>query len=418
MKKIIILTERLPYPPTSGTKNLLYNYCKILHFDLEFQVVNISFLEQDDDILLKPEFIEKTYTLPNPSSKAKLYSLICKTIIEKKYPLQVSLFWDSKIKTQIFDILEIEKPDYVIADFVRTTEYLKDYQGFKVADLQDLLSLRYKRQLLVDLTTINPYGSYLYRMPRIIQRLLQIKGLKKLVMSNEIRLLEKFEKDVGEHYDRVMFVAKHEGQLFNQMLGKKKALIVPLGVDFDYFSEHFDIVKDKHSIAFMGSLSVAHNENGITNFVKNIFPLVLKEDPDAKIYIIGGGATNQVKALATSNVIVVGKVNDVRIAVQKCMIFICPLVFGSGIKTKNLEAMAMGMPVVTTDIGAENIGAMNGEDWIEVKDNIDFAYNIVKLLNDSVLCEIMGKNAQDFVRKNFSWETAKNQFKTIFSENL
>ena len=51
MKKIVLLSERLPYPPTSGTKNLLYNYCKILHEKLNLEVINISFLEQDEIFL-------------------------------------------------------------------------------------------------------------------------------------------------------------------------------------------------------------------------------------------------------------------------------------------------------------------------------------------------------------------------------
>ena len=77
MKKIILLSERLPYPPTSGTKNLLYNYCKILHEKLNLEVINISFLEQDENISAQPDFISRVYTLPNPSGKTKLKNMIC-----------------------------------------------------------------------------------------------------------------------------------------------------------------------------------------------------------------------------------------------------------------------------------------------------------------------------------------------------
>ena len=172
MKKIVLLSERLPYPPTSGTKNLLYNYCKILHEKLNLEVINISFLEQDENISAKPDFISRVYTMPNPSGKTKLKNIILKTFIRREYPLQVSLFWDPAIKEKIDDIIHDERPDYVIADFIRTTEYLKDYTGSKIADLQDLLSLRYERQLKVDLRTINPYGAYLFRLPKFAQTVL------------------------------------------------------------------------------------------------------------------------------------------------------------------------------------------------------------------------------------------------------
>ena len=193
MSKIVLLSERLPYPPTSGTKNLLYNYCKILHESLGMEVVNISFLEQDEDNSKMPDFIARTYELPNPSGIAKLKNIVLKTFIKRQYPLQVSLFWDTEIKKRIEAIIKEEKPDYVISDFIRTTEYLKDYEGFKIADLQDLLSLRYERQLKVDLNTINPYGAYLFRLPKILQKILQFSFVKRYVMRTEISLLKDFE---------------------------------------------------------------------------------------------------------------------------------------------------------------------------------------------------------------------------------
>ena len=83
MKKIVLLSERLPYPPTSGTKNLLYNYCKILHEKLNLEVINISFLEQDENISAKPDFISRVYTMPNPSGKTKLKNKKTGWYIEK-----------------------------------------------------------------------------------------------------------------------------------------------------------------------------------------------------------------------------------------------------------------------------------------------------------------------------------------------
>jgi len=414
MSKIVILSERLPYPPTSGTKNLLYNYCKILHENLELEVVNISFLDQDDDISLKPDFIAKTYPLRSPSGKVKLKNLIFKTMIKREYPMQVSLFWDESIKDDIYKILEKEKPDFVIADFVRTTEYLKDYPGFKIADLQDLLSLRYKRQLKLNLATFNPYGAYLFRFSKFIQNFLQMETLKRFVLKNEIKLLEKYEKNVGEHYDRVMFVAQNEGELFDQMLRDNKSLVASIGVDVDYFSENLNIEKEENSIAFFGALSVAHNENGIIHFIRDVFPIVRQKVPDAKLYIIGGGVTEQINRAVVEGVVITGRVDDIRSSVERCKVFVCPLLFGSGIKTKNLEAMAMGMPVVTTRIGAENIPATAGKDWLVEDDNQSFADAVVSILQNKELRNALSINGQQYVKENFSWKNAEYKFREVF----
>lgn len=413
MKKIVWLSERLPFPPTSGTKNLLFNYCKILHDDFGIEVVNISFLEKDEDIHQKPDFISKTYELPTPSGLTKLKNIVLKTFIKKEYPLQVSLFWDPKIKKEIDRIIKLESPDCVIADFIRTTEYLKDFKGVKIADLQDLLSLRYERQLKVDLKSINPYGAYLFRFPKIVQYMLQLKIIKRYVMETEIKLLKGFEKKVGDFYDRVMFVAGREGELFDEMVGQKKSLIVPLGVDYDYFSESIKLDKKNNTIAFMGALSVAHNEFGITHFIEKCMPKILKLNPDVKLYVIGGGASDALMQYAGKNVIFTGRVPDVRVAIGECDIFICPLQFGSGIKTKNLEAMAMGVPLVTTLIGAENIDAIDGKDWLLAKNDQDFCDKVLLLLNDKDLRNHLSKNGQSFIKEHFTWDLARKAFREI-----
>lgn len=67
------------------------------------------------------------------------------------------------------------------------------------------------------------------------------------------------------------------------------------------------------------------------------------------------------------------------------------MTFGSGIKTKNLEAMAMGLPIVTTGIGAENINAVNGKDWIVADDNSEFADWVTDLLTDEANRYLIGK---------------------------
>mgnify|MGYP002240203480 CR=1 FL=1 len=80
--------------------------------------------------------------------------------------------------------------------------------------------------------------------------------------------------------------------------------------------------------------------------------------------VVGGGASENLLKLQSEHVTFTGRVEDVRDYLEECSVFVCPMTFGSGIKTKNLEAMAMGLPVVTTSIGAENINAQNGRDWI------------------------------------------------------
>lgn len=416
MKKIIFLTARLPYPASSGRKNVLYNYCKILHEVYGYDITIVSYLEEGDDPNKKPNFISDVIVLPNIATKNKVKNLILRTFIQKKWPMQVSLFWDPLNADKIRQAIDDIKPDIVIADMVRMTEYAREYHGYKIADLDDMLSIRYERQLSQNMAEINPYGAYLYSLPQKVQKILTLSIIKKKILKSEIALLKQYERSIAINYNKTVFVADNEAHILNEELGIDKAIGIPLGVDVDYYGEFFgQLEKTHHTIAFLGAMSVAHNEAGAIHFIKDILPLVQKKVPDVKFVIVGGGITEQLKKAAKENtsVFFTGRVEDVRIEVGKCQIFVCPLTFGSGIKTKNLEAMAMGVPVVTTTIGAENINAIDGRDWLIADDNQDFADKIVQVLTDTSLREKLTVNGCSYVRSNFTWEIAKERMTQI-----
>lgn len=418
MKKILFVTARLPYPANSGRKAVMYNYCKILKEIYGYEVIIASFLEKGDLIDDKPNFIDRVYELDKISNKKKINNLLKYTFIQRNFPMQVSLFWDEKVQKEIDNVIKNENPNIIMCDMVRTTEYLKNYSIYKIADLDDILSIRYKRQAKVHMTHLNPYGAYLYSLPKIIQKFLEISIVKKIMLLNEIKLLEKYERKICECYDKIVFVAENESKLINKELKFNKAVSIPLGVDTEVYSKYYKKLDvEKKSIVFLGAMSVAHNESGVIHFIKNIFPYIIEQIPDVKFYIVGGGVTPKLKSLECENIIFTGYVDDVRLYVGKCRVFVCPLTFGSGIKTKNLEAMAMGVPIVTTTIGAENIHAKNGVDWIVEDNSIQFANEVVRVINENELFYKLQKNANNFVINNFTWRVAEEKFKEALNNN-
>lgn len=412
-KTILFVMSRLPFPASSGRKTSLYHYCRILSEDFGYRLVVAAFLEAGDGPNNKPDFIDRLIILPKASAKTRIFGILKESIIFHKKPMQVSLYWSPKAKTIINTLVTEEKPIYVIGDMVRSTEYIKDVDAVRIADLDDRISLRYQRQLETDIHGINPYGAFLNTMPKAIQNLMLIKPLKVLVVKNEIDLLKKYELEIGKICDKTVFVAKKEAQEFNRELGAEKAFAVPIGVDIEYF-DYRSTGKNGNIIGFLGAMSVAHNENAAKHFITNILPQVLDKVSDAKFLVIGGGASENLLKLKSAHVDFTGRVEDVRDYLEKCKVFVCPMTFGSGIKTKNLEAMAMGLPVVTTSIGAENINAADGEDWILADDDDKFADGVVEILTDDVKRVNMGRNGCEFIKKNFTWEVAEEEFRDLF----
>ena len=194
-----------------------------------------------------------------------------------------------------------------------------------------------------------------------------------------------------------------------------KAVAVPIGVDVDYFY-YREPKATKNIVGFLGAMSVAHNENAVRHFISEILPIVLQKVPDTVFMVIGGGVSGELRKLESEHVYFTGRVEDVRDYLERCKVFVCPMTFGSGIKTKNLEAMAMGLPIVTTGIGAENINAVNGKDWIVADDNSEFADWVTDLLTDEANRYLIGKNGSDFIKDNFTWNVARKKFEELLIE--
>lgn len=414
-KTILFVMPRLPYPALSGRKTSLYHYCRILSEELGYRLVVAAFLESGDDPSNMPNFIDRLIVLDKISVVSKFMTILKASVFLKKWPMQVSLFWSKNAKKTIDNIIEEEKPDIVIGDMVRSTEYIKNVKVYRIADLDDRISLRYQRQLNTDLKGINPYGAFLGSVPKLIQRIMLFNPIKKLVVKNEINLLRRYELQIGKICEKTIFVAKEEVKQFNKELGINKAIAVPIGVDIDFFSYRKTGLSGNY-IGFLGAMNVAHNDNAVRHFVLNILPHILKKQPDVKFLVIGGGVTDDLKKLSSNHVEFVGRVDDVRVYLQNCKVFVCPMKFGSGIKTKILEAMSLGLPVVTTTIGAENIDAINGKDWIIADEDDSFAEAVISLINDDKKRESMGQSGSHFIKNNFTWDIAREQFIKLFAD--
>ena len=411
-RTILFIMPRLPFPAVSGRKTSLYHYCRILSDELGYRLVVAAFLEKGDEQKQVPGFIDKLIVLPQPGIKTKVMNILKDSIIKREKPLQVSLYWNPEAKKIVERLVKEEKPQIVIADMVRCTEYIKDLSAFCIADLDDRISLRYQRQLQADIDGINPYGAFINAIPKILKKFLLLKPIKLFVIKNEIDLLKNYELKIGKICDKIIFVAQKEAEEFNRELGEQKAKAVPIGVDIDYFSYCRQSSRYNY-IGFLGAMDVAHNESAIRHFVADILPYILIKVPDLKLLVIGSGGSDELKKLESDHVVFTGKVKDVREYLKQCKVFICPLSFGSGIKTKNLEAMSMGIPVVTTYIGAENIGAKNGQDWIIAENDEDYALQICNLLEKPELREKIRKNGRKFVETYWTWNAAREAFLQI-----
>lgn len=192
--------------------------------------------------------------------------------------------------------------------------------------------------------------------------------------------------------------------------------VLPNGVDLDIFeevkaTEIFDRrvrygLNDK-SILFMGAYSYRPNREAIDFLVKSVMPKVLQSCPDAQIAIVGDEVPFKENWIVNPGCISYG---DLPAFTCACRVGVAPIFSGSGTRLKILEYMAAGIPVVATSKGAEGLKVRGGHEILFAEGTEQFAFEIIRLLNDSQLCLSIGERGRKVIDAFYSWEIIMKDF--------
>jgi len=187
---------------------------------------------------------------------------------------------------------------------------------------------------------------------------------------------------------------------------------VPTGVDVDFFARPSDQEFPRHDLVFLGAMDWMPNIDGVRYFLEEILPLIRARRPSASVAIVGRNPSSELRRLAESlpDVTVTGTVDDVRPYLWGGTVSIVPLRIGGGTRLKIYEAMASGIPVVSTAIGAEGL-EINPPQDIRIEDEPqEFADQCLALLDDQKARNSVADAALTLVREHFSWEGVSRRF--------
>ena len=237
----------------------------------------------------------------------------------------------------------------------------------------------------------------------------------KLVYEREARALAQAERRYLELADYVLTVSEPDRAFFAQYVSPDRIAAIPTGVDVDYFRPACG-EQAGNSIVFTGSMDWMPNEDSMSFFTAEIFPKIVAEIPDARLWIVGRRPSRTVLALAGERVQVTGDVEDIRPYVNRAPVYIVPLRCGSGTRIKIFEAMAMGKAVVSTSIGAEGLPVSHGRNILIADDPGEFAGSVMRVLRDRELAERLGRAARELVETEFSWGAVGAVFEGILQK--
>ncbi len=236
--------------------------------------------------------------------------------------------------------------------------------------------------------------------------------IRRAYMREQWRRMRRFESEECRRLDHVVAVSTSDADIFRNEYGVRSVSDVPTGVDLEYFSPRTPRPKDNPELLFVGSMDWLPNEDGVCWFSEHVLGCVRQQLPNVRLTIVGRAPGSAVRKLAEqdSGILVTGTVPDVRPYLERGAVFVVPLRIGGGTRLKIYEAMVMGIPVVSTTIGAEGLPVRNEEHLLIADSPEDQAAAITRLLQNPHFASKLAGNALKWVREHGSWDSVTNRF--------
>jgi glycosyltransferase involved in cell wall biosynthesis len=239
--------------------------------------------------------------------------------------------------------------------------------------------------------------------------------LSRAYLRAQWRKMRAFEARECRRYNHVVVVSPEDRDLMGREYGVRDVSAVPTGVDTAYFRPSGNYSRDAHGMVFTGAMDWIPNDDAMRVCVQQILPRIRQAVPDATLTVVGRNPSSALLALAAREpgVVVTGRVEDVRPYMERAALFTVPLRIGGGTRLKIFEAMAMGLPIVSTRVGAEGLPVTDGQNILLADSPEQFASAAIRLLTDERRARAMGSDGSRLVREQGGWERVAGEFAAI-----
>jgi len=389
--KLLFLANRVPYPPYRGDKLKIFNLAKRLKSRHELHL--LTFAQDKQDLQFKAE-LEKIFKSVHFIYLPKWLSAIkCLAGIFSAKPFQVLYFSSAAMRKKLAEILTTNNFDAVHVQHIRMSPYLANNKTIpRILDLPDAFSLYWERR-------------------KKIKRDL----FKRIFESIEQARLLRYENVIKE-FNLSLVCSAEDLDYLKQLHTADNIQLLPNGVDLTTFYPRDHDYSHNKTLLFTGNMDYAPNVDAVNYFATDIFPFILKECPDAHFVIAGQRPVSKVTALANEHITVTGFIEDLAAKYNTASVVVAPLRFGAGTQNKVLEAMAMGIPTVTSNVGFKGLGIQSGEGAIMNTDALSFADAVIELLRSETLRKTIGQKGIEVIKRQFDWDVITLQLENYFKQ--
>lgn len=233
--------------------------------------------------------------------------------------------------------------------------------------------------------------------------------VKKLALALKVYELEHISQ-----YDGIACITQKDADYFIKAGCRKPIVSIPFGIIAPDTMDNVD--EEPNSLFHIGSMDWIPNLEGVNWFLEKVWPKVLNEVPQARMYLAGRKMPQTLMNTEYRNVSIVGEVPDAMYFIESKKINIVPLLSGSGIRVKIIEAMSVGKTVISTTIGAEGIEYTDGKNILIADTPDEFVMQIKRCIADDEFCAEIGKNAYDLVANNYNNELLTQKLLTFYNK--
>lgn len=189
--------------------------------------------------------------------------------------------------------------------------------------------------------------------------------------------------------------------------------VVPNGIFHEDAPPMAKAAASSRIIGYLGGMCYPPNISAVLRLAERIFPRILAAHPDARLLIIGRDPVPEITRLQSPAIVVTGTVDNIWPWIASANIFVYPMIEGAGLQNKILEAMYAGVPIVTTSIAADGIGAKNGEQLLVADTDDGIVEQVLKLFGEPERAARLAEQARTFVMREFSWPAILPRYEAI-----
>jgi len=402
--RILFLLPEFPYPPSTGGRSKVFNElsylsamhkCDLLCFGVEDKMRTKALI----DILPN---VTVCKVIPLPSGINKWVKILW--TLMRLLPPSFAKFSSGEYKSAFKELLLNNNYDVVHYDIVNIAQYLR--VGKKIASVHspnDATSLSYSRMA----------GQ-------------ESRILRKLSLLISSVLLKRFEKKQYPLFTKIHVVSPIDADYLSRVNSAIDLDVIPITIDGDFLNKHdnpdryLKSNKEDKKIICTGNFGNASIARGLKEFLTQAYPLILNASPKTRLFVLGQNADESLMSLMknTDNVEFVTWVEDYRDFLVEADVVLAPDLAGTGIKTRVIQAMGLGLPVVGTEIAYEGIPITNhihGEIYHSAS---ECAKYIIALLSDNRKHAAMSDKAHYFAMDEFALSSVGPKYEMLYLDAI